>query len=346
MLSPADDYPIHQVPEPVRRVATSDRNFYDRYYFNCHPCTDEVFVILGMGQYPNLGTADAFVMVAHDGQQRVVRASRALGVDRMDTSVGPMRIEVLEGLKRLRFVLEPTEHDIAVDLTWEGSQPPVEEPRHIDRSGTGRVFLDACRMAQNGRWTGTIECAGTTWDVTPDHWWGSRDRSWGIRPSGESEPPGITESMPFAGFRWIYAPMQLEDRSIIYLMQEHGDGRRILEEAVEVLADGTTRHLGRPEYELTWDDDERFVTRARLSAGDLEMVVEPLLPAYLGGGTGYGFDPDWRHGMWQGDLVVQSRRFDLRTEEGLAQMFGIVDASARCEVDGQVGYGLFEWMFI
>ena len=36
MLSPLDDYPIHQIAEPIRHVGTSDRNFYDRYYFNLH----------------------------------------------------------------------------------------------------------------------------------------------------------------------------------------------------------------------------------------------------------------------------------------------------------------------
>ena len=34
MLSNLDDFPIHQTSEPMRHVATSDRNFYDRYYFN------------------------------------------------------------------------------------------------------------------------------------------------------------------------------------------------------------------------------------------------------------------------------------------------------------------------
>ena len=43
---------------------TSDRNFYDRYYFNCHPCSDELFLVMGMGQYPNLGVQDAFALCA------------------------------------------------------------------------------------------------------------------------------------------------------------------------------------------------------------------------------------------------------------------------------------------
>ncbi len=31
-LTPADDYQIHQTPETMDRVNTSDRNFYDRYF--------------------------------------------------------------------------------------------------------------------------------------------------------------------------------------------------------------------------------------------------------------------------------------------------------------------------
>ena len=33
MLSKADDYPIHQTPDPIAFSGT-DRNFYDRYFFN------------------------------------------------------------------------------------------------------------------------------------------------------------------------------------------------------------------------------------------------------------------------------------------------------------------------
>src|SRR6185503_11260642 len=36
VLSSMDDYPIHQTAAPIAHVASSDRNFYDRYYFNLH----------------------------------------------------------------------------------------------------------------------------------------------------------------------------------------------------------------------------------------------------------------------------------------------------------------------
>ena len=34
MIGPLDEYPIHQAPLPINRPASSDRNFYDRCYFN------------------------------------------------------------------------------------------------------------------------------------------------------------------------------------------------------------------------------------------------------------------------------------------------------------------------
>ena len=43
MISSWVDFPVHQTSLPVRYVATSDRNFYDRYYFNLHASSDELF---------------------------------------------------------------------------------------------------------------------------------------------------------------------------------------------------------------------------------------------------------------------------------------------------------------
>jgi len=194
-LSPLDDYPVHQVAQPIRYPATSDRNFYDRYYFNCHAGTDELMLIIGMGQYPNLGVTDAFALARHGDAHRVVRASRELGVDRMDTSVGPFRVEVIEGLRRLRVVLEPNEHGLDFDLTWEGVIPAQAEPRHFIRQQE-RVIFDSVRLAQTGRWSGYVRSGGDEFAVTPDRWQGSRDRSWGVRPVGESEPPGIQARNP------------------------------------------------------------------------------------------------------------------------------------------------------
>ena len=44
MLSSMDDYPLHQIADVVRHVGTSDR-----YYFNLHNCSDEIFVVFSLG---------------------------------------------------------------------------------------------------------------------------------------------------------------------------------------------------------------------------------------------------------------------------------------------------------
>ncbi len=99
-------FPEPRFAEQFRLLEVADRNFYDRYYFNRHRGTDELMLLIGLGQYPNLGVTDAFALARHGRTHRVVRASRELGADRMDTSVGPFRVEVIEGLKKLRVVLE------------------------------------------------------------------------------------------------------------------------------------------------------------------------------------------------------------------------------------------------
>ena len=60
---PLDEYPIHQTPLPIARAASSDRNFYDRSYFNAHNRDGALMLVTGFGVYPNLGVVDACMAV-------------------------------------------------------------------------------------------------------------------------------------------------------------------------------------------------------------------------------------------------------------------------------------------
>ena len=119
MLGPMDEYPVHQVPRPIAWPGSSDRNFYDRSYFNAHDRTGDIFVISGIGYYPNLGVKDAFLLVRRSDVQTAVHVSGAIDHDRLNQHVGNYRVEVIEPLHKLRIVLDETE-GIAADLTWEG----------------------------------------------------------------------------------------------------------------------------------------------------------------------------------------------------------------------------------
>ena len=346
MLSPLDDLPIHQVAETMATVGTSDRNFYDRYYFSLHGSDDEFFLAAGLGQYPNLDVCDGFVAVAHGTTQTVVRTSRPLGLDRLDVSVGPMRVEVIEGLRKVRLACDEVD-GFGLDVTWEGTIPAYEEPRMLLAAPHGRVIIDTMRFLQTGRWTGTLMLDGRSIDVTPDRFWGSRDRSWGVRPVGEPEPAGAPSQL--SGFFWNYFVAQFEGFSVIYMAQEDSDGRRTTEEGVKLYADGRVELLGRPEHALEFAAGTRRVTRAvvRFARG-LELTGEVLRPLHLARGTGYGFDADWRHGMWHGgQAVVQRRDFDTEDPSIVPMPGAIIDNLARFTTsDGAVGYGLLEVMSI
>lgn len=359
-LSALDDYPVHQVAEPVRHAGTSDRNFYDRYYFNGFARDGSAMFIMGLGVYPNLGVMDSFLLTLVDGQHRVVRSSRELdGADRLAPSVGPLSIDVLEPLHRLRARCAPNDWGVDLDATWTGAMPVRPEPRHQLREH-GRAIFDTYRMAQTGGWDGTLTTPEGTFTLTSDAWWGTRDRSWGVRPVGEGEPPGIRVVGTPSWF-WVYAPIRFADHSVVLIIQEDRDGTRIIEEAVRIWTDGSDRppeHLGRPDHDLTFAPGTRRAIGGTLrTTGDpltgtapLEFEVSPLLSLHVGIGTGYGFDADWRHGMWQGPLVTQGVHIDTTTAEGAARLLGIVDASAQYRyVDGgreHVGHGLFETMVI
>ena len=75
MLTPFDDYPVHQTPLPIAHPASGDPNHYDRFWFNGY--TEDFYFAAGMAVYPNRGIIDAAFAVVHDGIQRSVFASMA-----------------------------------------------------------------------------------------------------------------------------------------------------------------------------------------------------------------------------------------------------------------------------
>ena len=340
-----DELPIHQTPLSMARVTSSDRNVYDRSYFNAHNCDGGTFLVSGFGVYPNLGVTDAFVVVRHGDRQWAVRFSDALAERSTELRVGGYRIEVLEPLQRLRLVCE---HPLlSVDLTWRGSFPAVDEEPHLLLSG-GRPILNAQRFAQVGSWTGTLEVAGEQITVDPAVWSGSRDRSWGIRPVGESEPAGRAASEPAAGFYWIYAPLRFDDFAIIVIIQESPDGYRTLNDAKRIWPDGRVEQLGWPRVEITYRPGTRHLEFARLhlTAMDGSLVtvdVQTVNSVALHVGAGYAGDPDWTHGQWKGAEWSDAQTYDLADPAVAGRIpYGVIDHVARATCNGALGWGMFE----
>ena len=297
-----------------------------------------------------------------------MRSSAALGADRMDTRVGPLRVEVLEGLRRLRVVCEPTD-GLGFDLTFTGTVPATLEPRHFHRQ-LERVTFDTQRFVQTGHWEGTLVLDGTEHVVTPETGRGNRDRSWGVRPVGEAEPPGRRADPAEAEsgtFFWIYAVAQFEDFSVYVVIQEDAAGRRIVEDAMRVWREGRgpatgggspaargsgpaaggggpaePEWLGRPEHAVRFTPGTRSAEGMRMEfvrpgGGRTVLEAEVRLPHLLGLGTGYGLEPDWRHGMWQGREVTQSVRHHVPDVDPVTVNFCPVDNLARFTLTEEAG---------
>ncbi|MBA4020995.1 MAG: hypothetical protein C0482_01395 [Gordonia sp.] len=351
MIGPLDEYPLHQAPLPIGLVDSSDRNFYDRSYFNAHDRTGDIFVITGAGYYPNLGTKDAFVLVRRGDVQTAVHLGDAIDSDRLNQRVNGYRIEVVEPLQTLRLILEETE-GIAMDMTWQGSFDVLQEQPHIMRTGS-RVTLQAQRFAQVGTWSGVVSVDGSDIAVDPSTWVGTRDRSWGIRPVGEPEPAGRPSDPPFEGMWWLYVPMRFDEFAIVLIMQEDPNGFRILNDCTRVWPGGRLEQLGWPKVTIRYASGTRVPTGATIECATpdgspllLEVESRLAVPIHLGGG--YGGDPDWIHGTWKGEKFTERRTYDVTDEANAGRvMFGVIDHVGRavCNgpgADGVEGFGLFE----
>ena len=357
MITPLDEFPLHQAPLPIHEPASSDRNFYDRCYLNAHDRTGEIFMITGFGVYPNLGVADAYLTVGRGTTYRTVRFSDAMTPDRMNQSVGGYRIEVIDPLSSLRVICDEGDWGISCDLTWTGSFPVVKEQPHIMTKGD-KVILNACRFAQVGSWEGTLVVDGVTYDVTPDTWLGTRDRSWGIRPVGGPEPSGRGDAeMPADwGMWWVYCPLRFDDFALVTIVQEDGSGYRVLNDASMATADGVTQ-TGWPIVDIVYVSGTRMAKGATFHMADangrpITVEVECLGHVALNCGPGYGPDPEWTHGEWRGRDWVLSSEVDVSAPDVAGRVpFATVDhvAKARCTLaDGSVheGWGMFEHMSI
>jgi hypothetical protein len=349
VLTPLDDLLAHQTPETFDHVATSDRNFFDRYYFNCHDLEGRVILVLAMGQYPNLDVTDCFASAVFAGTQYVVRGSRLLGGDRLQTSVGPMAVHVIEGLRRLQIACEPNAWGLSFELTFEGVTPPFQEPRFQRRAGP-RVVQDYQRLTQNGRWRGWIEIEGRRFEVEPQGWWGARDHSWGIRPVGEREAPGARAAAQGpASFYWNWSPQQYADSCLMYTVSEEADGSRWHEAAALLSPYGSDRPpetLTRIEHAIDLVPGTRrfggggFSFR-RSSGEELRVRAHPLAVFHM---FGVGYGGEWRHGVYHGPLTVEGERWDLRDAATVARVAGLDETLCRFErSDGATGFGVVEF---
>jgi hypothetical protein len=348
MLTAADEYLVHQTPHTFDHVFTSDRNFYDRYFFNGYRRDGGVYFAVAMGTYPNLGVMDAAFSVIADGKtQHTVRASRVLGHDRMNTKVGPISVQVVEPLKKLRLQVAKNEWGITADLVLEARSLPSEEPHFFRRDSRNTVIQDYTRFTQHCSWSGKLSVNGQTFDLSNESCWGSRDHSWGVRNVGGQDPRGA----PIAGARqffWNWAPLNWDDLCTLYTVSENSDGSR-WHEAGAVL----TPYPAASETHATVDHQLKFQKGTRWSNGgsillrpegkpEMEITFKPLYN-FLMQGIGYGH-PKWGHGVYVGPDEVDGEVYELANANPLQHLH--VQTVIEAKSGKRTGIGIFEQIVI
>ncbi|MFO7963420.1 MAG: hypothetical protein R6U50_05815 [Desulfobacterales bacterium] len=347
MLTKGDDYPIHQLPEPIA-TAGSDRNFYDRYFFNGYSLDDHAFLALALGVYPHLNIMDSSFTVISDGIQHNLRTSRHLGMERMDTTVGPITVKVLEPLKKLQIIIDENDYGIHADLTFTARAKALEEPRYTYRIGP-RVIMDSTRMTQNGCYSGWIRIKDKQLDVSPEKWFGTRDRSWGVRPVGVQDPqPPAPAVLP--QFYWLWAPVNFENCVTLFSVNEDADGHAWHSNGlIAPLGDAPPEFMDRVDARVRFKSGTRHAESAEitfLTPRDETIVttVKPLFHFYMSG-IGYGH-PEWGHGMNKGELATAYDFLELSAVDESDPINLHIQAVSEFQMGEKTGRGVLEQLII
>jgi len=218
-LLAADESLCHQMTDTFAIVGTSDRSWTEKVCAMAAARDGSLQLAFGLGKYPNRGVLDGYAGLSRGVEQMTVRASRRLSNDPELAAVGPVRYEVVEPMRSVRFSLQPNEHrPLAFEWLFEAAVPAQLEDRTHLRDGY-RTSADLVRYHQIGVASGWVEIAGERTELGSASWVSTRDHSWGIRYDVGSPPTDIEQidHQEIAGLGALYADRageKMHDRQI------------------------------------------------------------------------------------------------------------------------------------
>ncbi|HCV34314.1 MAG TPA: hypothetical protein DGF10_06570 [Acidimicrobiaceae bacterium] len=360
VLSSFDDYPIHQTPDPIATPASSDKDVYERYWFNGYSTAGDLYFGIGTALYPHLGIRDCGLSLVADGVQHSFHASCRAAGDPADQRVGPFHLEVLEPMRSCRIVLGDNETGTTCDLVYEGRTGNVEEPRH-HWGGTIRRTMDTTRFTQLGRWSGWIEFEGRRIEFDPTATWGTKDRSWGIRPLDGGDRRGAPVPPATKSLFFLWAPLNFDDLCVHYQLFEDSEGGPLFSvgallptydrlDDLPGIEDPAARHMRGHEHRLQFDEGSRLAHTADLAFtavndGSRHEVHLERIFTFRMKGIGY-HHPEWGHGAWKGELAMAVESWNLEDVDDLAFENQHCQHLVTATMGDRVGIGALEQLFV
>lgn len=347
-----DELAIHQSNEPLRYVATTDPRAFERYWFTAQDDSGEIFIVAGIGLYPNLGTTDAYAMIVHDGKQTTVRAHRAIGQNRADLTIGPLAFQLIEPFREWRLTLGPNDQDFCFDLRWFDTKRAVF--RRMDRTVNipggpdFRLLHNWAGYETFGRIAGTVSHRGKTFSLertrtrgSRDHHWGTRDHVAGIEITKIKPFTHKGQSLNFSHLgQWVeFKDWSIWGNQILFNLGDPQPGAMLIEQI---------------EQKLRFDPETKHLVGAcivnRLPNGELREVVYEQIGrqcAYLRAGMYTGCNgmgtPDKNifHGTDVGELV-EGDTYDLTDPSVRMRIAGFEDHLMRATCNGETVVGILE----
>src|SRR3954453_16035869 len=105
-LTAEDEAFCHQTTDTFGTVGSSDLAWTEKVCAMAAATDGSLQLGFGLGKYNNRNVMDAYAGISRGVEQIPVRSSRALGDDPNTTVIGPIRYEIVEPLRSVRFVLE------------------------------------------------------------------------------------------------------------------------------------------------------------------------------------------------------------------------------------------------
>ena len=353
MLTKWDEMMCHQLPTTMDQVHTDSPEWTERVYVSIYNVRDKDTILgCGVGQYPNKDVQDGFATIWHQGKQHNFRASRRLRPRIDDIKIGPLSVETLEGLRRLRIRLDDNPSKMKLDVEWTASMNPHEEEHDFRQSG-GKVVQDISRFDQAGRARGVVEFGGETIALNEDAWWGHRDRSWGTRRPLRTDAAGAKRTT-FAPFLFSWSVAQFRDYALHWRFVDRGGGKYSYLSGEKVDRCGATADPGwrveRTEQDFKWDASGPLQT---LKGGEIQLYFrngatrrvsfETHAPRWHLKGGGYGGYRGWYHGDAKGEYYFEHDVWDLSDARVLGEASTLSDHLIEWRCGNDTGFGIMEY---
>jgi len=313
-----DERFAHQIPEPFPKTLLFHPDWRESLFFILHEReTPGDVLILTLAHFPSRQEMDSLQLGRVGDSPVMARHVRKVDGDQDDFQVGPITIDIVEPLQRVRLVAAPSSATpVSFEIMFSARTAPYQLRRGTMKA-KHEVIWDQSHMFQSGTYNGTYTRDGKTHQI--NNWWGQRDHSWGVRSHARCP-------------LWMWTPIQLEEGMLSVWHWEYPNGARVYTDGCFAPADG-----GEPtpvidfQHDLQWLNGqgqpvsyEKFGDDVAGLAGRLDFTLQ--------GGRKISVEAT---GRWAQRYSAIANRADSALGGGLSEM--MVRTS-----DGATGTAIFE----